>query len=110
LRNLIGLFEDEQSVLSASSEGALFEYGSDEDISRNLQALYELTPADAVVAGSVTRADAIGLKLNGTSVGSRAALQFRGLEAFTALALRSGWKLTNVIDRPLSHDVLLEKK
>ena len=71
LRDLKGLFEDEQSVLSASSEGALFEYGSDEDITGNLQVLNGLTPADTVVAGSVTRADEIGLKLNGTGVGSR---------------------------------------
>ncbi len=32
-----------------------------------------------------------------------------GLEAFTALALRAGWKIAKSIDRPLSHDVLLKK-
>ncbi len=95
--------------MAASSEGALFEYGSDEDVTGNLQVLSELAPPDTVVVGSVTRADDLGVKLNGAGLGSRAALQFRGLEAFTALALRSGWKLTRAIDRPLSHDVLLEK-
>jgi hypothetical protein len=33
----------------------------------------------------------------------------RGLEAFTTLSLRAGWKITEVIDRPLSHDVLMKK-
>ena len=100
---------DGENIFAASSEGALFEYGSDDDISSNLQALFDITPADTIVAGSVTRADELGLKLNGNGIGSRAALQLRGLEAFTALALRAGWKIAKSIDRPLSHDVLLKK-
>jgi hypothetical protein len=47
--------------------------------------------------------------VNGAGGGSRAALQFRGLEAFAALARRSGWTVARVIDRPLSHDVVLKK-
>ena len=100
---------DGENIFAASSEGALFEYGSDDNISGNLQALFDVTPADTVVAGSVTRADELGLSLNGRGLGSRAALQFRGLEAFTALALRAGWKVAKSIDRPLSHNVLLKK-
>jgi len=100
---------DGQSICAASSEGALFEYGSDEDVSGNLRALFDVTLPDTVVAGSVTRADELGLKLNGHGLGHRAALQFRGLEAFTALALHTGWKVAKSIDRPLSHDVLLKK-
>ena len=100
---------DGQSVFAASSEGALFEYGSDDDITGNLQALFDATPADTLVAGSVTRADELGLKLNGRGLGSRSALQFRGLEAFTALAQRAGWKVAKSIDRPMSHDVLMKK-
>ena len=37
------------------------------------------------------------------------ALRLRGLEAFTKLVQRAGWKITKIIDRPLSHDVLMEK-
>jgi hypothetical protein len=98
-----------QNIFAASSEGALFEYGSDDDITGNLQALFDTTPADAIVAGSVTRADELGLKLNGRDLGSRAALVLRGIDAFTALALRAGWKVAKSVDRPLSHDVLLKK-
>jgi len=100
---------DGENIFAASSEGALFEYGSDDDISGNLQALFDVTPADTIIVGSVTRADELGLSLNGHGLASRAALQFRGLEAFTALALRASWKIAKSIDRPLSHDVLMQK-
>jgi hypothetical protein len=109
LQPLVESFQDEASVIAVSSEGALFEYGSDEDIAGNLQALAKITPADAVVAGSVTRADDLGRMLNGGGLGSRAAIQFRGLEAFKALAAHSGWEVREKIDRPLSHNVLLQK-
>jgi hypothetical protein len=110
LRNFVEAFQDEQSVVAASSEGALFEYGSDEDISGNLRALNEATPADTVIAGSVTRADDLGRMLNGAGLGSRAAIQLRGLRAFTALALDAGWRVAEANDRPLSHDVRLAKR
>jgi len=97
---------DGQNIFAASSEGALFEYGSDEEVAGNLQALFDATPADTIITGSVTRADELGLQANS---GSRAALQFRGLEAFNALALRAGWKVAKSMDRPLSHDVLMVK-
>jgi hypothetical protein len=93
-------------IVSASSEGALFEYGSDEEIEANLKALHETTPAGSVIAGTVTRADDIGRLLNSAS---QAAIKLRGLQAFMDLSLRAGWKVTKAIDRPLSHDVLMEK-
>ncbi len=108
LRNLIESFETEY-VVGISSEGALFEYGSDKDIINNLQILNKTTPEDTVIVGSVTRADELGLKANGVGLGSRAALQFRGIEAFTAIANQSGWNVDRVIDRLLSHAVLLNK-
>ncbi len=110
LRALVESFGGGPGVAAVSSEGALFEYGSDEGITGNLQTLGEVMPADSAVVGSVTRADELGRTANGAGVGSRAAIQFRGLEAFTALALHSGWKVTKAIDRPLSHDVLLKKR
>ncbi len=108
LRNLLKSF-DTNCVMAASSEGALFEYGSDEDITGNLRTLNETAPADAIIAGSVTRADDLGRIANGAGVGSRAALQFRGLEAFTALTIQTGWRVEKTIDRPLSYDVVMKK-
>ena len=105
MRKLLISFES-RSVVAASSEGALFEYGSDEDITANLQALYEATPENTVVIGSLTRADATGRIMNGSS---RAAIKMRGLEAFTTLIERAGWTIARSIDRPISHDVSLKK-
>ena len=107
LRELANSFDrSNEIIVSASSEGALFEYGSDDEITANLQELHDIMPAEAVIAGTVTRADEIGRLLNGSI---RAAIKLRGLEAFANLALRSGWKITKSIDRPMSHDVLMQK-
>jgi hypothetical protein len=100
---------DGGAIVAASSEGALFEYGSDDEVIGNLRALSDGTPADSIVAGSVTRGDELGRKLNGRELGSRALLHLRGLEAFAALARQAGWAVARSIDRPLSHDVLLKK-
>lgn len=109
LRTLVKSFVERQNILAVSSEGALFEYGIDEHITENLKTLNEITPADTVIAGSVTRADELGRIANGSRMGSQAAIQFRGLEAFSELALRAGWEITKRIDRPLSHDILMKK-
>ncbi len=94
------------AVVAASSEGALFEYGSDDDIRSNLRALHEGTPPDAVVVGSVTRADETGRLLHGSS---RAALQLRGIEKFAELVQAAGWHIAERIDLLMSHDVCLRK-
>ena len=106
LRELLISFDGEGFIVAASSEGALFEYGSDDEIVANLRTLHEVTPAEVIVAGTVSRADDIGRLLNSAS---QAVINLRGLEAFTALALRAGWKITMSVDRPLSHDILLKK-
>jgi hypothetical protein len=106
MRELANSFQDEEVIVAALSEGALFEYGSDVEITANLRTLHEITPPEAIVAGTVTRADDIGRVMN---TASRAAIQFRGLEAFSTLALRAGWEITTRIDRPLSHDILMKK-
>ena len=106
IRELSATFAEGPFVMAASSEGALFEYGLDDQISGNLQALHDVMPDEAVVVGSVTRADEVGRLLNSTS---NAALQMRGLQAFTRLANRAGWDVATVIDRPMNHDVCLKK-
>jgi hypothetical protein len=106
LRELVNSFDDEEVVVATSTEGALFEYGADEEITTNLRILHEITPPEAIVAGTVTRADDIGRIMNSAS---QAAIKLRGLDAFTALANRAGWEITKRIDLPLSHDILLKK-
>ena len=106
MRELVKSFDSKEVIVAASSEGALFEYGSDDEIVENLRTLDEVNSGHAIVAGSVTRADDTGRLLNGSS---RAAIKMRGLEMFTELVQRVGWNITKVIDRPMSHDILMEK-
>src|SRR5262249_10142117 len=55
LKGILESADLKRSVCAASSEGGLFEYGSDDDIVGNLTALHEMTPGDAIVVGSACR-------------------------------------------------------
>jgi hypothetical protein len=80
------------SVVAASSEGALFDYGSDGAIVENLAALHGLVPT---ISGSVTRDDEMTrLVLRETTF----AVRPLGLPAFTALAARAGWRIDRAIE------------
>jgi hypothetical protein len=94
------------SVCGISSEGALFEYGSDEEIVSNLQALHAGTAADAIVVGSVTRE---GKPVRASLIGNRVQTRPRTIEAFQTLAKQGGWIMHEVIERPFSYNVRLGK-
>ena len=88
----------------ASSEGGLFEYGSDEEILANLATLRAGSGPALVVVGSVTRADEPMQRLRATS---RIPTRPRGLPVFRNLAERAGFRLDRVIERPFSDHVTL---
>jgi hypothetical protein len=92
------------ALVAVSSEGGLFEYGSDHEIAGNLQAIAQARGRGTFVVGSVTRDDeAIRvLKLTSTT-----ATRPRGLRVFSELAASAGWKLASSIARPFSDQVLL---
>ncbi len=50
LHSLTNSFQAEPGIVAVSSEGALFEYGSDEEIIDNLHTLNMITPPDSMVA------------------------------------------------------------
>ncbi len=93
------------ALLAISSEGGLFEYGSDADILANLRALGATGAASVYVVGSVTRDDEIIHTLKLTST---AATKPRGLPTFAALVAQAGWNVVRSIPRPLSDQVTLE--
>ena len=106
LKAAVAAATSEGALMAVSSEGGLFEYGSDQDILANLRAL----PSDErrlFVVGSVTRDDEIIRTLKLTST---AATKPRGLPVFTALVAQAGWQVTRSIARPLSDQVVLEPK
>jgi hypothetical protein len=94
-----------------SSEGGLFDYGSDEDIVGNLTVLRDGTPADFVVVGSVVRDTAtLDPRLKATTEAQgRPLIRYLGLEAFRLLAQRAGWSVDRVIDSVAHHVVGLKK-
>jgi hypothetical protein len=92
------------AAVAVSSEGGLFEYGSDDEIIGNLDAVRAATAADAIVVGSVTRAEAPPEFLREFTV------RPRKLAAFRDLAARAGWSLGRVIERPLAYDVRLSRR
>ncbi len=91
-------------VIAASSEGALFEYGSDEAIVANLAALRQGGAGARLVAGSVTRDDDVRQR---TIAATGFRLIPRGLEGFTPLAARAGFAIAEVAPAWMSDQVLL---
>jgi hypothetical protein len=91
------------AVIAASTEGGLFEYGSDAAIVANLKALR--AAGVTCVAGSVTTADENRRR---TITASRFKLIPRGLEGFAPLADRAGYRIARAETAQLSEQVLLE--
>jgi len=104
LRDLLRELRTVGAVVVGSSEGGLFEYGSDADIAANLDCLRDEAPDHFVMTGSVTRDDETSRRLRR---GSSHAIRPRGLEVFRALAARSGWRIARAVPRPLSDQVAL---
>jgi len=91
------------SLAMCSSEGGLFEYGSDSEIEANLRVLRPFAEILAVV-GSVTRADEPTQRLRKASP---ATTRPRGLEVFRTLVQQAGWDVSRVVERPFSDQVVL---
>jgi hypothetical protein len=91
------------ALVAATSEGGLFEYGSDEDIRRCLTAL---APRVGLVAGSVTRDDRLNRLMRRHS---GAKVVMRGLERFAALVEPIGYRIAASRPNPLSDQVLLTR-
>ena len=82
------------ALVICSSEGGLFEYGSDEEIDANLRVLRAASEVIAVI-GSVTRADVPTQKLRDTST---PATRPRGLDVFRRLASKAGWNIARQLN------------
>jgi hypothetical protein len=91
------------AVIAASSEGALFEYGSDQAIVANLQALRAGAGA-RLVAGSVTSSDDTRRRMIATT---RFKLYPRGVAGFAPLAAQAGFRIAKAQSVLLSDQVLL---
>lgn len=89
------------AIIAASSEGALFEYGTDEAIVANLRVLHDHA---RFVVGSITA----NLPLRREQIRAmHFALYPRGLEGFIPLARQAGYAIDRSEITPLSDHVLL---
>jgi hypothetical protein len=102
LEDLVRRAAAQGAVIAASSEGALFEYGSDDAIVANLRALHD--NGANVVVGSVTGADPLRRQ---SIAGSRFKLMPRGLDGFRPLAERGGFRIVRSEATPLGDQILL---
>ena len=83
------------AIIAASSEGGLFEYGSDDAVVANLTELARVRVP--IVAGSVTSASAVRKRMIALT---RYRFFARGLEGFTPLAERTGYADRREPQRP----------
>jgi hypothetical protein len=107
LERLLTEARAQSALVAVSSEGGLFEYGTDEEILQNLRAIAAGTDSSVFVAGSVTRDDELIRTLKLTST---AATKPRGLHAFGRLVEAAGFELARTVERPLSDQVVLVPK
>jgi len=104
-KTLTGIDTDDAVI--GSSEGGLFEYGSNEVIVENLKVLRDGTPASFVMVGSIVRDVAISRWIQATS---KMPLRAFELEDFRTLVGSAGWVIGRVIEgNPLYQVVSLEK-
>ena len=103
-RLLAGLAAD-GAVIAASSEGGLFEYGTDDAVVANLTALARA--GVPIVAGSVTSSSELRKRMI-AQAGFR--LFPRGLEGFAPLAERSGYAIAESHTAVMSEQVLLRPR
>src|SRR5439155_2998611 len=101
LREVIDSINATDDVVVGSSEGGLFEYGSDHDIVANLEALRRGTPSDFAMVGSVMRDDSVTKMLKETS---NLSIRLRGIDQFRVLASQAGWVVDRTIEGPASQN------
>jgi hypothetical protein len=94
-------------LIAASSEGALFEYGSDDAVVANLVALRAHGNGAKLIAGSVTRPDDIRRRMMAQT---RFRLVLRGTTGFAPLAERAGFVIAKAENAWLSDQVLLRPR
>jgi hypothetical protein len=96
----------EGALVAGSSEGGLFEYGSDEEILANLEVLREILPEDVRMVGSVLRDDRVTRAMRRSS---RLSLRYLGAEVLGRLAERVGWSVERILEGPTLQSMVLKK-
>jgi hypothetical protein len=104
LKSLAGKLAAAGAVIGGSSEGALFEYGSDQAIVENFTALHANGAGARFVAGSVTSAHQTRRRMINRTLFK---LKPRGLEGIAPLVAQGGFRIVKAEPAFLSTQVLL---
>lgn len=104
LRSFLGGLEPGEKIVALSSEGGLFEYGSDQDILSNLSVFLQGAPVDSFIVGSVTRRAEDHWRIHGPQL---IPIVHRGLPVFRSLIRDSGWRIESAAEGPFSDVVTL---
>ncbi len=104
LESLVARLISAGAVVAASTEGALFEYGSDQAIVANLKALHADGTGVRLIAGSVTCADETRRQIIAET---RFKLVPRRIAGFAPLAAQAGFRIIKSESALLSEQVLL---
>jgi hypothetical protein len=95
------------AIAVGSSEGGLFEYGSEPEIAANLWALRQATPDDFAIVGTMFRDARVGRIMKDMSP---LGFILRDMEPFTALVGDAGWRVDRTVDdNPVYHVFRLRK-
>jgi hypothetical protein len=105
LAHLVADLAARGAIIAASSEGGLFEYGTDDAVVANLTALAQA--GVPIVAGSVTSASEERKRMIAQT---KLRLFARGLEGFAPLAERSGYAIAESRTAVVSEQVLLRPR
>ena len=105
LARLLAGLTARSAIIAASSEGSLFEYGTDDAVVANLTALARA--GVPIVAGSVTSSSEVRKRMNAQT---RFRFFARGLEGFAPLAEQSGYAIAESRTAVVSEQVLLRPR
>jgi len=104
LANLVALLSSNGAIVAASSEGGLFEYGSDDAIVANLRALAAGQTGVKFVASSVTSNSDLRKRMIAET---KFKLHPRGIEGFAPLAEQADYAIVESKANMMSDHVLL---
>lgn len=92
------LSKRKDSIISCTTEGGLFEYAADEHIIANLNALYDNSPQDTRITGSLFyEIDKVDPTIPAMAEVSGGGLRFLGLAGFEKVLQKTKWKVENTI-------------
>jgi hypothetical protein len=98
-------------IVACTSEGGLFEYGSDADIIHNLSVLYEFSPDGMRIAGTIVHdANRVHATVPAMVKATNAGLRLLGMNGLTSLLEKTGWTFERVQEKNPVYAVFTLKK